>query len=67
MTIPSIIDIIVDLKAGYRQLRVSMSEWHTQVYTLGPNEFYIDACMPFGKANSSKIFSLGANWCTAFF
>ena len=59
--------IVVDLEAGYRQLPVSPSDQHTQVYTLGPNEFYIDVCMPFGKANSSKIFCHQVqNWCTAF-
>ena len=48
--------IVVDLKTGYRQLPLSPYEWHTQVYSLGPNEFYVDVCMPIGKANSSKIF-----------
>ena len=48
--------IKLDLKDGYRQLPVHPSEWRTQVYTLGPNEFYIDIAMPFGKANSSKLF-----------
>ena len=46
----------MDLKNGYRQLPVHPSEWHTQVYSLGPSEFYIDLAMPFGKANSSKKF-----------
>ena len=46
----------VDLKNGYRQLGVHPSEWFTQVYSLGKNEFYIDLNMPFGKSNSSKIF-----------
>ena len=46
----------VDLKNGYRQVPVSPKDWHTQVYSLGPNEFYIDLAMPFGKANSSKLF-----------
>ena len=48
--------IKVDLKNGYRQLGVHPSEWHTQVYTLGDKEYFIDLNMPFGKANSSKIF-----------
>ena len=48
--------IKVDLKNGYRQLGVHPSEQFTQVYSLGKNEFYIDLNMPFGKANSSKIF-----------
>ena len=48
--------IKLDLKDGYRQLPVHPSEWGTQVYSLGPSEFYIDLAMPFGKANSSKIF-----------
>ena len=52
----------VDLKDGYRQLGVHPSEWYTQVYSLGENEFYIDLTMPFGKANSSKIF---CRWTTA--
>lgn len=46
----------MDLKNGYRQLPVHPSEWCTQVYSLGPSEFYIDLAMPFGKANSSKKF-----------
>ena len=44
----------VDLENGYRQLPVHPSDWHTQVYSLGPEEYYIDICMPFGKSNSSK-------------
>ena len=47
------------------------SEWRTQVYSLGPSEHYIDLAMPFGKANSSKIFcrwaSLWFNSCIANF
>ena len=43
----------VDLKNGYRQFPVHPTDWHTQVYSLGQNEHYIDVCMPFGKANSS--------------
>ena len=46
----------VDLKNGYRQLPVSPKDWHTQVYSLGTTEFYVDLAMPFGKANSSKKF-----------
>ena len=46
----------VDLENGYRQIPVNLREWHTQVYSLGPEEFYIDLAMPFGKANSSKKF-----------
>ena len=57
----------VDLKNGYRQLPVNPRDWHTQVYCLGKNEHYIDVCMPFGKANSSKIFCFWVkNWCQAF-
>ena len=48
--------IKLDLKDGYRQLPVHPSEWKTQVYALDRSEFYIDLAMPFGKANSSKIF-----------
>ena len=48
--------VAVDLKAGYRQLPLNPLDQFTQVYSLGPSEYYIDACMPFGKANSSKIF-----------
>ena len=48
--------IKADLKNGYRQLPLHPSDWHTQVYSLGPEEFFIDINMPFGKANSSKIF-----------
>ena len=59
--------VSVDMKNGYRQLPVHPSDWFTQIYTLGPNEYYIDLCMPFGKANSSKIFCHWvANWCQAF-
>ena len=46
----------VDLKNGYRQVPVNPKDWHTQVYSLGQSEFYIDLAMPFGKANSSKKF-----------
>ena len=46
----------VDLENGYRQVPVHPIDWHTQVYSLGPSEFYIDLAMPFGKANSSKKF-----------
>ena len=57
----------VDLKNGYRQLPVHPRDWHTQVYSLGPNEHYIDVCMPFGKSNSPKIFCFWVtNWCRAF-
>ena len=57
----------VDLENGYRQLPVHPSDWATQVYSLGPNEYYIDICMPFGKANSSKVFCFWvSNWCRAF-
>ena len=57
----------VDLKNGYRQLGVHPSEWFTQVYSLGKNEFYIDLNMPFGKSNSSKIFCRWTTaWCKAF-
>ena len=48
--------IKMDLKDGYRQLPVHPSEWRTQIYSLGQSEYYIDLAMPFGKANSSKIF-----------
>ena len=57
----------VDLKNGYRQLPVHPRDWHTQVYSLGQYEHYVDVCMPFGKANSSKIFCFWVeNWCQAF-
>ena len=46
----------VDLKNGYRQLPVHPSDWHTQIYSLGPNENYVDVCMPFGKADSFVVF-----------
>ena len=48
--------IKVDLKNGYRQLGVHPSEWFTQVYSLGPTEYYIDLNMPFGKSNLSNFF-----------
>ena len=57
----------VDLKNGYRQLPVHPVDWHTQVYSLGPSEFYIDIAMPFGKANSSRVFCTWTSaWCRAF-
>ena len=56
--------IKLDLKDGYRQLPVHPSEWKTQVYSLGPAEYYIDLAMPFGKANSSKIF---CRWASLWF
>ena len=57
----------VDLKNGYRQLPVHPTDWHTQVYSLGPNEFYIDLAMPFGKANSSRVFCTWTTaWCKSF-
>ena len=59
--------IKVDLKNGYRQLPVHPSDWHTQIYSLGPNEFYIDITMPFGKANSSRVFCRWTSaWCSSF-
>ena len=57
----------VDLKNGYRQLPVHPSDWHTQIYSLGPNEFYIDVTMPFGKANSARVFCMWSEaWCESF-
>ena len=56
--------IKLDLKDGYRQLPVHPSEWKTQVYPVGPTEYYIDLAMPFGKANSSKIF---CRWASLWF
>ena len=57
----------VDLKNGYRQLPVHPTDWHTQIYSLGPNEFYIDITMPFGKANSSRVFCTWTDaWCESF-
>ena len=59
--------IKADLKNGYRQLPVHPCDWYTQIYSLGPNEFYIDLNMPFGKANSSKIFCIWTTaWCKSF-
>ena len=53
-----------DLKNGYRQFPVHPSDWHTQIYSLGPKEFYIDITMPFGKANSSRVFcTWSSTWC----
>ena len=34
------------------------------MYSLGPSEYYIDLAMPFGKANSSKIF---CRWASLWF
>ena len=57
----------VDLKNGYRQLPVHPTDWHTQIYSLGPNEFFIDITMPFGKANSSRVFCTWTDaWCESF-
>ena len=57
----------VDLKNGYRQIPVNPSDWYTQVYSLGPTEFYIDVAMPFGKANSSKKFCAWTDlWFASF-
>ena len=59
--------IKADLKNGYRQLPVHPTDWHTQIYSLGPNEFYIDITMPFGKANSSRVFcTWTTTWCKSF-
>ena len=59
--------IKVDLKEGYRQLAVHPSEWHTQVYMLNNNEYYIDIAMPFGKANSSSLFCMWTDlWFSSF-
>ena len=59
--------VVVDLKNGYRQLPVHPSEWFSQIYSLGKNEHFIDLCMPFGKANSAKIFCHWVeNWVKAF-
>ena len=49
-------NIKVDWENGYRQVPVHPSNWYTQVYSLGPSEFYIDLAKPVGKANSSKHF-----------
>ena len=55
------------MKNGYRQVPVSPKDWHTQVYSLGPREFYIDLAMPFGKANSSKLFCAWTDlWFSSF-
>ena len=57
----------VDLKNGYRQIPVSPKDWHTQVYSLGRSEFYVDLAMPFGKANSSKKFCAWTDlWFSSF-
>ena len=57
----------VDLKNGYRQVPVNPKDWHTQVYSLGPTEFYVDLAMPFGKANSSKKFCAWTDlWFSSF-
>ena len=55
----------VDLENGYRHLPVEPSDWHAQVYPLGPEEYYIDIGMPFGKSNSSKYSVWVQNWCKA--
>ena len=59
--------ISVDLENGYRQFPVHPRDWFTQVYSLGPQEHFMDLCMPFGKSNSSKIFCRQMrSWCQAF-
>ena len=59
--------IKADLKNGYRQMPVNPVDWHTQVYALGPDEYYLDLSMPFGKANSSKNFcNWTSAWCYSF-
>ena len=56
-----------DLKNGYRQLPVHPTDCHTQVYSIGPCEFYVDLNMPFGKSNSSKVFCAWSEaWCQSF-
>ena len=56
-----------DLKNGYRQLPVHPTDWHTQVYSLAKNEYYIDIAMPFGKANSARVFCTWTSaWCKSF-
>ena len=59
--------IKADLKNGYRQLPVHPTDWYTQIYSLGVNEYYIDLNMPFGKGNSSKVFCTWSSaWCRSF-
>ena len=59
--------IKVDLKNGYRQLPVHPTDWYTQVYSLSPEEYYIDITMPFGKANSARVFCTWTTaWCESF-
>ena len=59
--------IKVDLKNGYRQLPIHPTDWHTQVYSLGPKEYYIDISMPFGKSNSARVFCTWTSaWCESF-
>ena len=59
--------IKADLKNGYRQLPVHPTDWHTQIYSLGRNEYYIDIAMPFGKANSARVFCTWTSaWCKSF-
>ena len=50
--------IKADLKNGYRQLPVHPIDWHTQIYSLGHDEFYIDIAMPFAKANLTGVLFL---------
>ena len=56
-----------DLKNGYRQLPVHPTDWHTQVYSLAKNKYYIDIAMPFGKANSIRVVCTWTSaWCKSF-
>ena len=49
--------IILGLENGYKQLPVHPSDLQTQMYSLGPNEFYIDVSIPYGRADSARVFS----------
>ena len=49
--------IILGLENGDKQLPVHPSDLQTQMYSLGPNEFYIDVSIPYGRADSARVFS----------
>ena len=59
--------IVHNLKIGYQQVSVGPKDWQTQVCSLGSQELYIDQAMPFGKANTSKIFCAWTDlWFSSF-
>ena len=50
----------VDLENGYRQLPVHPSDWHTQVYSLGPDEYYMIFVCRSANPTLRKFFVFGS-------